>query len=624
MNSTLASVARLAPITCAPPPVSGESIVSWFARLAAANQMPAGWIPERVGVTHGTGTADQPVGLITGITPDQATRMHITTSVPVQVLHAMTLARYQATIYGQFPTTPAGSVDHRLLALDQWIHLRGAPYCPACLADNEGAHLLAWRIPFTYACTTHGCLLVAECPTCRQAPHTGHPSGILRATFTTHIPTPGLCDGADTNSTGKGSTPCGTNLTDIPTVTLPDEWITVQQRITNRMNDPALGNPGWFADLRALTAAVLAVGTLDQADRLNGTLPLPTDVAAQWRTFTDRRETRRDHNRTAALITGVDHRTGGRQRWWQTTPNHPTLTAPAVVLAEHALTGDDDVLWAIISTRIPGSRAVGYDRLTAFNPSATLIARCKTVIDAHANTSRRNGYHQRTAQPSPVAGLAHDGIPPLLWADEYEAHIAPLIDAANTAAAGEGRPEVPVNETTLRRLASVALHKQLTAGTWHTSAEHFADQIARNKNVANATLDRLKKHTPRLADLYLTAIAALAGELEADPGRMQAYPELRRAADVVLGGPVPGTVYAGLGDGGRVTVQRRTYAAAWAWAFIVDDHPWNAPVWGDTPPTESDRDLYHRWTLTDLPAVEAALRAWARDTVTAPQRGSAA
>lgn len=84
---------------------------------------------------------------------------------------------------------------------------------------------------------------------------------------------------------------------------------------------------------------------------------------------------------------------------------------------------------------------------------------------------------------------------------------------------------------------------------------------------------------------------------------MRAYPALRVAADVALAAPV--------------TAQRRTYAAAWAWSVLVDDHPWNAPAWGDTPPTDSDRETYRRWTQADLPGIETALEEWARDAATA-------
>lgn len=503
-------------------------------------------------------------------------------------------------------------------------------YCPECLAGNGGAHLLAWRVPFTFACTTHYCLLHAHCPRCGKPPQHGRGDGTLRPGFLTHVPLPGCCDNSvplpgTRGGAGCASQPCGARLDLVPTLTMPDEWITLQQRLNTRLQ-PGASTPDQWRDLRALTAVILANGTLDDTDRLCGTLTLPETLADVWRTHTTDRETTRTIHRTTTSISG-SHRTAGRQRFFTTTPENPALVAAAVAVGDLALAGDDDALWAIISTPVPDPagtriRGNGSSLIAGYNPTPELTARMSRTAAAHANTSRRNGFHQRTSQPTSIAGLADDGISPLLWADQYAARLEPLVAAANTAAAVEGRPAVPVNDTTLRRLASVALHKQLTAGTWHTSAEHFADQIARNRNVANATLDRLKKHTPGLADQYLTAISALASELEADPARLRAYPELRRAADVALGGPIPEAVYVGLGDGGRVTAQRRTYAAAWAWALIVDDHPWNAPAWGDTPPTDSDRETYRRWTLNDLPAVETALRTWARDAVTA-QRGSA-
>ncbi|MGH3804957.1 MAG: TniQ family protein, partial [Pseudonocardiaceae bacterium] len=52
-----------------------------------------------------------------------------------------------------------------------WRHLgRHSRFCPRCLADNGGRWPLAWRLPFSFACQQHQCLLVDHCPGCRDRP----------------------------------------------------------------------------------------------------------------------------------------------------------------------------------------------------------------------------------------------------------------------------------------------------------------------------------------------------------------------------------------------------------------------------------------------------------------------
>ena len=68
---------------------------------------------------------------------------------------------------------PAGRLD--VAVLDRYLPLgpirrRGSWYCPSCLAERDGRWLLAWRLGWTFACTTHRVLLCDTCPACGQAP----------------------------------------------------------------------------------------------------------------------------------------------------------------------------------------------------------------------------------------------------------------------------------------------------------------------------------------------------------------------------------------------------------------------------------------------------------------------
>jgi hypothetical protein len=68
---------------------------------------------------------------------------------------------------------PAARLDKAVL--DPYLRLGpvrrdGSRYCPQCLAARNGRWMLTWRLPWSFACTTHGAVLADDCPACGQAP----------------------------------------------------------------------------------------------------------------------------------------------------------------------------------------------------------------------------------------------------------------------------------------------------------------------------------------------------------------------------------------------------------------------------------------------------------------------
>ena len=127
------------------PPVPGEALDSWLEALARRHQVTVGTLVTALG-WH---MPSSPGGLVAGI--------------PAQVLRRL---EHQAGL-------PAGRLDGAVL--DRYLPLgpvrrRGSRYCPSCLAERDGRWLLAWRLGWTFACTTHGVLLCDTCPSCGQAP----------------------------------------------------------------------------------------------------------------------------------------------------------------------------------------------------------------------------------------------------------------------------------------------------------------------------------------------------------------------------------------------------------------------------------------------------------------------
>ncbi|MGH3279508.1 MAG: TniQ family protein, partial [Trebonia sp.] len=95
------------------------------------------------------------------------------TGVPAATLAGMTLARYQGTGLAEVTAEPGRPRTPRW-----WRQLTGSRYCPRCLAANGGRWMLAWRIPWTFACTGCQVMLADTCPDCgrrHQRTRTGQP-----------------------------------------------------------------------------------------------------------------------------------------------------------------------------------------------------------------------------------------------------------------------------------------------------------------------------------------------------------------------------------------------------------------------------------------------------------------
>ena len=127
------------------PIMAGEALDSWLEALARRSQVTVGTLTAALGWP----VPATPGGLVAGI--------------PGQVLRRI---EDQAGL-------PAGRLD--VAVLDRHLPLgpvrrRGSRYCPSCLAERDGRWLLAWRLGWTFACTTHRVLLCDTCPGCGQAP----------------------------------------------------------------------------------------------------------------------------------------------------------------------------------------------------------------------------------------------------------------------------------------------------------------------------------------------------------------------------------------------------------------------------------------------------------------------
>lgn len=124
---------------------------------------------------------DIPANRVVLLRDHEAQAISAAAGVPVPVLHAMTMARYDGR---------AIMIDHasrRVSLRAIWGRGRGSRYCPGCLADTGGRWQLRWRLTWSFACTTHQRLLADTCPACDSIPG-------FRASDSHLPPSPGYCE----------------------------------------------------------------------------------------------------------------------------------------------------------------------------------------------------------------------------------------------------------------------------------------------------------------------------------------------------------------------------------------------------------------------------------------------
>ena len=157
------------------PPLPGEALDSWLEAYAHLLHVTVRDIFAFAGVDWSRVNGDQRTSkpwLCQLDEPDLAA-FSAATGVAPETLAGMTLARYQGTGLAEASAEPGMRRTPRW-----WRQLAGSRYCPRCLAANGGRWMLAWRIPWTFACTGCQVLLADTCPDCgrrHQRTRTGQP-----------------------------------------------------------------------------------------------------------------------------------------------------------------------------------------------------------------------------------------------------------------------------------------------------------------------------------------------------------------------------------------------------------------------------------------------------------------
>lgn len=381
---------RTLPIRVAPIP--GEAMDSWLEALAARSQSAWGDLLDAVGLTYTEKGAPLPSSRLLEAMSIDLTAVATATGVPHDVLTSMTI-----------DALCRGSTD-----IETRQHLLpGSRYCPSCLAGNGGRWALWWRLRWAFACPTHLCLLVDECPRCGRAPRT-------RAMPLWMEPTPARCTHPAPDTLGRRPPRCGADLTSATTVGLPEHHpaLDAQDAIqaviaagsvsTGIYQDAPVSAAQYLCDLRAIGMRALRYGS-----------------AADLRPMSTRRRSARDPLGEAADFS-AEH------RLHTAIPSPPTAAQTAVgacaavpvLSSESVQAAGERVRWLVDSSRAQGlavsATNIGWGRDTSAALTATQLAALRPYLSHVAQVHYRCLSNSPRRPPRTVPPV-HRSLPALFW-----------------------------------------------------------------------------------------------------------------------------------------------------------------------------------------------------------------
>ena len=294
------------PVSVRPRPE--ESVESWLEHLADANGLTTAQL---LAAIRSTGATTRYLTLAPS--PETIARLAALARVDEQVVSAATLASFDGTALDLTGLDPADRHSYRQVATRGWTPAHGTQICPTCLADT-GAWKTTWRLLLATACTDHGLVLAAECPSCGRRFRDQRHSHLRRVGAAT------VCG----NPLGQGPLKqCLHDLTALPREPASPAVLAAQARINPALAGkkvPALGQPAkpaaYVTDMRHLTTLLLHLAGQPGAD---GLAPWVADLAA---IAADRTSTR-------------------GPRWGMRPPDNPGLRGQALATADAILAAAD-------------------------------------------------------------------------------------------------------------------------------------------------------------------------------------------------------------------------------------------------------------------------------------------
>ena len=525
------------------PPRPDESVESWLEHLADANGLTTAQL---LATIRRTGATTRYLTLAPS--PETIARLAALARVDEKDVYAATLASFDGTALDLTGLDPTDRHSYRQVAARGWTPAHGTQICPACIAET-GAWKTTWRLLLVTACTDHGLVLVAECPSCGRPFRDQRHSHLRRVGATT------VCG----NPLGKGPVKqCQHDLAALRREPASPAVLATQACMDAALaGEPAvvLGEPAkpaaYLADLRHLTTLLLHLAGQPGADSL---APWVADLA----------------------VVAADRTSTRGPRWGMRPPDDPALRGQVLTTADAILAAADldAAAWQLTPwtelTPTSNDGPLGWlaDR-SVMTPALTRL-----VMAARA-PHRRLSHHLDT--PRTDGGrmpINLSFIPQVIPHEQYLEHLASASDSS---------------EATVRLFASMSLarlHPEVKS--WAAAAEALGMPGPMGVRCARAcsatmlvTADewrariwRAGEETPRRD--YRATEAKIRHRL----GMSSWFDEWARRYR-------PGTRHDSYDLG-----------LTWQWVHVAHAHLDLSPAWRGRKPTATDRARYRQFEAT--------------------------
>ncbi len=571
-------------------PEPDESFASFMDRLASRNLVPLLAMLAHLGLVERAHFLTLPSGYGMALPDLLVARIACAIDRNPEEIARTLVARYDGAAIDFADVDPAQPGSIRRACAREWVYGAGSHFCPACLAEKPVWNV-AWKLPWSFACSRHRALLAALCPACGARAGAGRRDGRTVPALPTVEPIPGHCHAPlpPGEAVPGRKVVCGFPLELAETDDLSEFAGTLSAQMTiDRLlrRAPGIETLGAFRRLRSICALVLAVCSLEDL----GTVSYTSEQA--WVAYEEHRDqTMRERRRLVAE--GISGRNGPRVRYWQRVPESAGLMAAIVPralrvagLADISCDLNDELrpLLARARARQPTTVAA-LPRWFSFPPD---LAR------AWADLIKETSPRFFSALPRPQAGahprLEPRHVPRLISEDHYQSHLSELCPG--------------LRADTLRAFASMAILRVLGVPTWDECGGFLGLERDYARRHANNAVVKLNQAGAREA--FWRAIAAIHSEL--DQGELVDY----REREVILKNwtviPIEDWTSirreASIADDRRGA--RRRNASAWLWADLTGRHWSEAPAFGGCA-SESAREVFRRFEKDILPVLRASL-----------------
>lgn len=256
-------------------PVEGEALDSWLEAAAHRSHCAFGDLLDAVGLS--TSHEQRIRSWIIQLSSTEAEKISTATGIGSEQLKSMTLSQYSGAALRINSDT--GTLNRAF----PWSAGHTSRFCPMCLEETDGRWQLAWRLGWTFLCTSHNCLLADVCMKCGTAQR-------RRAHINDVIPQPGRCGQPSGVSTGRSADRCHANLMTTSVTTFDANHPAIHaQHVVNRVIHSKTSDFGVYetrpqpriavlADIRAIAGRALAYASPDELRTA-----LPADLAAAHR-----------------------------------------------------------------------------------------------------------------------------------------------------------------------------------------------------------------------------------------------------------------------------------------------------------------------------------------------------